>query len=97
MGSQYRYANDLATEYVDHGSDVDPFPFELEIGEVTGVDVTDTTGFFGHQQVREHTILGLLIHFLGSTSVWFDTELVHHSEDSFLVDAEMQGETFVPV
>jgi len=51
-----------------------------------------------NQKIREDTVFRLQNkRFLGSSPVWFDSEESHDTGHSFLVDLEMDGESFVTV
>jgi hypothetical protein len=69
------------------------------MSEIAGPDMIGIFGAIGQQPVRKRTFSNRLIilKFPTSFSVWPKAKYLHHSEDSFLVNFQMNSQSFMAV
>ena len=60
MGGEYGHTNNLSNEHIQYCGHIYPPSLVLEIGEVTGIEVTWSKGRLSDELVRKDTVPGLL-------------------------------------
>ena len=90
--------HDVSREEIHDGSEIHPSTLERNVGEVRYPNVILVLGMVRHEEVRvDIRLLLWFMPFLASPTVWLDTEVLHHSSYTFLVDLEVYSEPFVTV